>query len=313
MSISGLRDYIDVFHGPPLSVLSDCIRGFLVPKPGHDFIVADFNAIEARVLCWLAGQEDMLAAFRENKKIYEGAAARIYNVRPEEIGKEDIRRLVGKVSILACGYQGAVGAFQAMAKAYGLKMTDEEALQVVLAYRKANRNIVEFWAAVEETAKKAVKYPGTVFSVPNIAPQILFRFHAGYLWCCLPSRRALCYPSPEVQWKEKTNWKGETYQAEVLTYMTEDKGRWTRVQTYGGSLVENITQGVARDLLANAMKNCEREGYPIVLHVHDELGAEVPEGFGSVEEMAGIMETLPDWAHGLPVKAEGWRGKRYRK
>lgn len=347
MSVEKQRDYMEWFIGSPMRVLSECLRGFLVAEEGKELIAVDFSAIEARVLAWLANEIRKLEVFRTHGKIYEDAASGIFNVPIESIGKDSPERQIGKVSDLACGYQGGVGAFQAMAKGYGVKMApslrslwdraSSEARDrsmsrwkstgvksginkqewiaselTKLAWREANRNIVDYWGNVEAAAIAAVRSPGTSFRVtPLTLPPVHFLVKGSFLFCKLPSGRNLCYPYPKLE-EHKTPWDTKK---EMLTYMTEDATirKWIRAKTYGGSLVENITQAVARDILAAAMIRSEERFYPIVLHVHDEIVAEVAIGGGTVAELEAIVSEIPKWAHGLPMKAAGWVGKRYRK
>ena len=302
---AGDIDGLDMIYGPPLQVISSCLRGFIRAAPGHELITADFSAIEARAVAWLAGEEWVLDVFRGDGKIYEHAAAGIYNVPKAQVTKD--QRFIGKISVLALGYQGGVGAFQAMARAYGLDLPDDRADEIKLAWRKANPNIVQFWYAVERAAVAAVRSPGEVFRTGKV----MFKQSGSFLFARLPSSRLICYPYPSVE-KEMMTWGQEK---DCLYFRGEDAitHAWTQLKTYGGRLVENIVQAVARDLLAEAMLRLEDAGYPVVMHIHDEVVCEVPEGTGDLKKFEGVMASVPGWAAGLPMAVEGWIGSRYRK
>ena len=273
---------IDLMYGPPLRVISECLRGMLIAGEGNELVACDFSQVEARALPWLAGQDDVLEVFRTHGKIYEHAASGIYHVPLEEVTK--IQRLVGKVSILALQFGGGVGAFQSMAKNYNVKVPDAEAEEIKKAWRLANPRIVQYWYALERAALDAMSSTG-VFAVGPVGRQVKFRKAGSFLWMLLPSNRALCYPYPEIR-TVMTPWGAEK---EALTFMTtvdfnqkkkiihdqNSKGRWQRVSTHGGPLAENATQGFCRDLLATAMVAIEAEDIPVVFHVHDEPVAEV--------------------------------------
>lgn len=302
-------DYIDMFHGAPTSCISDCLRSMIVAKEGHDFIVADFSAIEARVLAWLAGEEKILEIFRGHGKIYEAAAADIYKTSIAKVTKD--QRQIGKVAVLALGYQGGKGAFKSMAAIYGVEVSDEKAESIKLAWREANPRIVQYWYDLERAAINAVRIKGSVFSAGPKERAVKYRMTGSFLACRLPSGRCIYYPFPEVE-EVETPWGA---MKETVTYYSEDSmtKKWSKQKLYGGLLAENVTQAVARDVLAEAILRAEGNSYPVVMHVHDEVVAEVPKGFGDVKEFENILTLLPSWAEGLPMAAEGYRAGRYRK
>ena len=283
----------------PMKVFASCVRGMLVPGKGKDLLALDFAAIEARVLAWLAGQRDVLAVFAGHGKIYEYTAAKIYNGRIETVTSE--QRFIGKVACLALGYGGGRMAFAKMAKQYGVDISEDQAEVIKSDWRDANPFIVKLWYDLESAAKAAIRQPGIAFGIPS--KKIIFKVEGEWLLMRLPSGRRLSYLQPEMDAEGQVTYMG------IDTYTRQ----WKRVSTYGGKLTENVVQAIARDLLVSGMFNLEAAGYPIVLTVHDEIVSEVDEGFGSVNAAARLMCKLPEWAAGLPVQAEGWRGKRYRK
>lgn len=329
----------------PIAATSDAIRGFLKAAPGKDFIAADFSAIEARVVAWLAGQESTLTVFREDGRIYELTAAQIYGGKVDDIQKDDPRRQVGKVAVLALGFQGGVGALQTMARGYGVQLepafpalwgraTDEHkrmakfvwdlngkkhdisqkefvASDLVKQYwREANPMIVQYWADLNRAAICAVESPGRQYTAGHQA--CTYKMQGSFLWCKLPSGRVLCYPYPRIEMRAPFE---DSDKKPTLTCMGVDSytKKWMRYPNYGGLLAENNTQAIARDLLAEAIFRLEARDYPVVMHVHDETVSEVFKGFGSVEEVEDIMSQVPPWANGLPVEVEGWRNERFKK
>lgn len=302
---------IEMAFGDVFATASNLIRSMLIPDPGNVFRVGDFSSIEARKLAWLAGDENTLEVFMSGKDVYIHAASGIYKVPYDQV--TDDQRRVGKVAVLALGYQGWIGAFQVMASAYGLDMDDDMAAETAGNWRETHPDIVSYWNAIENAAMQAVRNPGKVFSVKrrSFDTEVTVRFGVqnGWLQCILPSGRRLFYRAPGFTASEK--FPGKTQ----LTYKGVDvNGQWNNIQTYGGKLVENITQASSRDILVDAMFRAEDAGYPIAMHVHDEIIAETPEDFGSNEELRQIMNVVPDWAPNMPVWVPSvWSGKRYRK
>lgn len=312
---TGDADTVQMLHGAPLAAVGNAIRGIVRAAPGHELIAADFSNIEGRVLAWLAGEQWKLDAFRDfdagtGPDLYKLAYARAFHIAPEQVDSD--QRQLGKVMELALGYQGGVGAFQSMARLYGVRIEDKHAETLKRAWRAAHPNVVQFWHDLEATAMQALDEPKT----NHQCGKIVFRKHGSFLWVKLPSGRPLCYPYPGTAWREMP-WEdertGKPAKKLAFTYKTEVNRQWVEAYAYGGLWAENIVQAAARDLLADAMKRLELAGYPIVSHAHDEAVAEVPEGAGSVEDFCRTMSEHPHWATGCPIAAAGWRGVRYRK
>lgn len=313
----------------PVLAISGCIRSLFVAAPGHDLICSDYSSIEAVVIACLAGEQWRIEAFERGERIYLHGAASVtgktYEWYMANGGKKhpDDQKY-GKPAELGLGFAGWIGALNA----FGFTGTDEEAKQVCIKWRDANPAIVEFWGGqvrgkpwaptayerygLEGMAVNAVQFPGIEFKVPMC--DITYFVKDDVLYCRLPSGRCLAYHKPRLapsdRWDNILSLSFEGWNS------NPKKGApgWVRMELYGGILAENSTQAVARDLLRCGVIALERAGYPIVLRVHDEIAAEVPEGTGSIEEFEQLMATVPKWAEGWPIKAAGgWRGKRYRK
>ena len=296
----GRFEDIELLFDSTPNVLSELIRTAFIPKPGCRFVVADFSAIEARVMGWLSGEEWVLDVFRGDGKLYEMTASRMFGIPMAEIGKGSPERAKGKVASLACQYGGSTGALVSMG-ALDMGLTEDELPLLVAAWRKANPHMVQFWWDVDAAAIKAV----TEKQRTKVG-RIIFEYKSGILFITLPSGRKLSYVKPRMA-VNRFGRDGLTYEG-----ISENK-KWSRIETYGPKLVENIVQGTARDLLAEAMLRVEKKGYPIVMHCHDEIIAEVPEGIGSVDEMCEIMAIQPKWAEGLPLRADGYSCSFYQK
>ncbi|QDP52911.1 MAG: putative DNA polymerase [Prokaryotic dsDNA virus sp.] len=288
-----------MINGEPMEALSSCLRGMLIASEGNRLIVCDYASIEARVLAWLANHTFIINVFNSGKDIYKSTASSMYGCDYEEVSSD--QRFVGKIATLALGYQGGVRAFQKMAEAYGTDVSEEQALKIRNDWREANSPIVKLWIETERAAKNAISY-GKEYNCSKGT----FKFLNNDLLFKLPSGRILSFPEAKLS-------QGDRGVELIYKGMNNHTHSWGDIKAYGGSLVQSITQAVARDLLAEAVLRLEKNGYPIVLHVHDEIIADVPEGFGSIEDFSKQMCVLPKWAKGIPVEAEGYESKRYKK
>ena len=293
-------EMLDMMFGNVPNVLSELIRTILIPKPNHRFIVADFSAIEARVLAWIAGEQWRIDTFKNGGDIYCASASKMFKVPVEKHGVNGELRQKGKISELACGYGGSVGALKNMG-AVEMGVQENELQGLINDWRNANPHIVRFWYEVGNAAMKAIKEKTTV-----PLGKLEFAYERGILFIRLPSGRRLSYIKPRIG----TNRFG----GDSITYMGINSAKkWDRLETFGGKLTENIVQGTARDLLANALINAANAGYDTVFHVHDEIICEVPNGYGSVDELCRLMCIKTDWADGLPLNADGFECEYYKK
>lgn len=308
-------DALKVIYGRANDTLSQLIRTAFVSAPGNVLIDADFSAIEARVISWLAGEEWRLEVFRTHGKIYEASASQMFNVPLERIKKgnpEYALRQRGKVAELALGYQGGVGAMRNM-DVGGLlaNLSDDEVKEIVDRWRDTNPKIRQLWYSFDNAAAEVIQNGGVV-RVRNCTFRRELDCMRGTVVMTieLPSGRKLYYVDPAIG---ENRWGGAS-----LSYMGMDQNtkKWKRVETYGGKLVENCVQAIARDCLAQAIENLEAEGLPVVFHVHDEVVIDVAP-FGSDSEMLSKVVkilTLPiPWAEDLPLGADGWVGKFFKK
>ena len=293
-------EMLDMMFGNVPNVLSELIRTVLIPKPNHRFIVADFSAIEARVLAWIAGEQWRIDTFKNGGDIYCASASKMFKVPVEKNGVNGELRQKGKISELACGYGGSVGALKNMG-AVEMGVQENELQGLINDWRNANPHIVRFWYEVGNAAMKAIKEKTTV-----PLGKLVFAYERGILFIRLPSGRRLSYIKPRIG----TNRFG----GDSITYMGINSAKkWDRLETFGGKLTENIVQGTARDLLANVLINAANAGYDTVFHVHDEIICEVPNGYGSVDELCRLMCIKPEWADGLPLNADGFECEYYKK
>lgn len=293
---------------------SRCVRGVIKAPPGHQFICADFSAIEGRGLAYLAGENWVLESYQAGRDMYKVVAARCLRKEYDQITKDE-RQQIGKPGDLACGYGGGVGAVRAFGG--GNAWTDDEIFEkIVKPWRDTHPATVSYWYDVERAAFRAIKFPGKLVAVGRTCP-VQFAAWRGYLGCRMPSGRVLHYYKPGIEPAE-TPW-GET--KDMLHYWgtrvlgASSTTSWGKVVTRGSKLVENIVQGFCRDILAEAMLRLEEAGFPIVMHVHDEIVALLPESEAAArsEEFKQIMACSPGWAADMPITVEGWTGTRYRK
>ena len=288
--------------------LSQLIRTALVPGEGYTFVDADFSAIEARLIAWLAGEDWVLDVFRTTGKIYEATAARIFGVPFDSIVKGNPNykyRQRGKVATLALGYQGGVGAMKRMGGDQ-LGLDDDGLQDIVNRWRRQNPSICRFWRKMQDaavatirTGKTTMPRKGVIFR-KELAPDFPFPF----LTMQLPSGRKLFYADPN------------TTDDDRITYKEWDTGAWRESETYGGKLTENLTQAVGRDCLAFALENLRRAGFRVVFHVHDEAVIELPDAQdpeAALQDVVRIMSIVPPWAEGLPLNAAGWHGDFFTK
>lgn len=281
--------------------LSQLIRTAFIPTQGNRFIVADFSAIEARVIAYIAGEGWRLEVFKQGGDIYCASASKMFGVPVEKHGVNGELRAKGKIAELALGYGGAGGAIRAFDKAGSIP--DEELPKIVSDWRKASPHITKLWWDVDKAAKKAIHERTTI----TLHHGIKFIYDPGVLFIELPSGRRLSYIRPKIE--------PGPYDKDIITYdgMQQTSRQWTRLETYGPKLVENIVQAFARDCLGETMFNVKEAGFNIVMHVHDELILDVPKGESSVEEICELFAKPISWAPGIPLTADGYECDYYMK
>ena len=293
----GSFEDIQMLYDDVPDTLSQLIRTAFIPRQGMKFIVADFSAIEARVIAWLAGEEWRMKAFANGEDIYCASASKMFGVPVVKHGENGHLRQKGKISELACGFGGSVGAMKAMG-ADSLGLSDTELKQIVTDWREASPHITEHWWAVDRAVKKAVKE-----KTATKTHGLLFSYEAGFLFIRLPSGRRLAYAKPYIG---KNKFGGES-----VTYMgINAQKKWDRLESYGPKFVENCVQGIARDLLMYSMQTLSQ--YFIVGHIHDEMIIECPKDT-KLDEICQQMAITPDWAKGLLLRADGYECSFYKK
>ena len=303
-------DVLKIVYGNVPDTLSQLIRTTFVPSPGNLFVVADFSAIEARIIAWMAGEQWRLDVFASHGKIYEASASQMFGVPLEKITKgnpEYVLRQKGKVAELALGYQGASGALIKMG-ALDMGLDEEELPEIVRRWRSANKRIVDLWYSLENAALEVMR-TGHASGIKGliIAREVDYNNQQDFLTVTLPSGRKLFYAKPFLS---KNTWGKD-----ALYYhgINQDTKKWETVPTYGGKLTENVVQAIARDCLAESLVRITVAGYQTVIHVHDEVVLDVPAAEADLNKVCEIMGQPISWAPGLLLRADGFVTKFYKK
>lgn len=303
-------DALKLIYGSVPDTLSQLIRTAFIASPGHILIDADFSAIEARVISWLAGEEWRLEVFRTHGKIYEASASQMFGVPLELIKKgnpEYALRQKGKVAELALGYQGSTGALINMG-ALDMGIPEEDLPDIVTRWREANRRIRDLWYKMDAAAVQVITQGGAV-GVNNVVIAREFNYEQGTdcMTITLPSGRKLYYIEPQIG---QNQWGNPS-----ISYMGMDQTtkKWKRIETYGGKLVENCVQAIARDCLAQAIEHLEAAGLPVIFHIHDEVVIDCPPDTATLEDVVKIIAQPIPWAPDLPLGADGWVGRFFKK
>lgn len=300
----GDLDFLEMMYDSPSDILSQCIRPAIIPRPGYKFAVADFSAIEARVIAWFASENWRLDVFKSHGKIYEASASQMFKVPIESINKGNPLRQKGKIAELALGYQGAAGALEQMG-ALKMGLTADELPDLVKQWRAANPKIVKFWYDAEAAVIEAIENRTTV----KIKNNLKAIYKSGMLFLELPSGRRLAFVKPRVTEHDRFPGKKKI----VFQDVDSKTYQWKDCDTYGGKLVENIVQATARDCLAYSMLKLEAAGYEIVMHVHDEVIIEIEKERNELRTMTDLMGEEIPWAKGLPLRADGYECDYYQK
>lgn len=302
------QDALELFYDQPLSVVAKAVRGFVKAPEGKEFLIADYSSIEARGLAWLADEKWLVEDFRNGIDAYKSMASRIYHKPYNDIDSH--LRFFGKQVVLGAGYGMGPPRFMEQCKQYGKPLRLTEAKHVIKAYRESVPNITKLWKMIELAARKAILNPGPVRFAKGKLTFQMEKLSNGFkvLFLTLPSGRRIAYPQPRVEMREKWGNLQPT-----IIFKTYYRGMWVDEETYGGKLTENAVQAISRDFLAEGMLNIERAGLPVVLHVHDESGSEVPAGSGTVEGYEDLLCQVRPWAKDFPLSADGFRTVRYQK
>lgn len=302
------RVELELLFGNALEVIASCIRHFIQPHAGL-LLDADYAAIEARIVCWLAGQQDVLDDFANGVDVYKKMAAVIYNIPWEKIANPSTERTVGKHTVLGCGFSMWWPKFKETCAKFKVPVSDELAERAVLAYRKRHNKVEALWKIVENAAKAAIAHPGKVYQAGKFLRFSVVKSEGiPFLVMRLPSGRNIVYPWPKLEMDPKFGRLGITFYGAI-----EGKSFWGRVKTYGGKLVENATQATAADLMAYGSCNAEDEGFNIATLIHDQALAPQLDETQTPERFCEALTKLPPWAAGLPLAAEGKITKYYKK
>ncbi|MDB4312187.1 DNA polymerase, partial [bacterium] len=285
----------------PMEVAKSLIRTAIRAPEGKRFSCADWSAIEARMLAYLAGEETLMDIFRSGGDPYVTMASIVYNVETSEVTKP--MRQLGKQIILGCGYGMSARTFEKTCEGYGMDLSQlgVTAEKAVKTYRNSYKSIPKFWYALDDAVMKSVESPGAVQKVGRIH----IKTTGGKMYIKLPSGRCIAYQG--VQIRQHPYFEGKM----EVSYMTQAQGRYIRVGTYGGKLCENVVQGACADLMMFTLDLCSEKGLPVVMTVHDEVVVE--DSRDRLSELTEIMQTPPDWCSDFPLDAEGWVGESYRK
>ena len=313
-------DVLILTFGEPMEALATALRGMFIAKPGYELFVADFSAIEAVVTAWLAGEDWKVKAFEAIQRgegyngspdIYCATASGIFGYAVVDKKRQAKERGVGKVCELAFGYQGALNAWRAFDSSD--KYTDEEVKAFCYAWRDKHPQTVKLWAGLQDAAHAAVENPGKRFTYRSVSYEIVDDNAGRWLSCILPNGRRLWYYNPQIEKYFDENWG--RVRKDLIYEGRNNKlgGTWGIVRTYGGMLTENVVQAISRDIMVEAMFRLERNGYDIVLTVHDEVVAEVPEGTKDIENFKKLMAEKSAWLEGCPISTDAWHRDRYRK
>lgn len=301
----GVEGVKKAYPGQVSRVFSACIRGVFVPSSGKELYVVDYGAVEARVLMWMAQEKRGLKEFQDTDRgaadIYVQMARRIY--KRDDIKKGDKERALGKATILGCGYGMSGTKFIATCASNGIVLTEEEGSRIVNLYRDTYPNVRNYWYNMERAVMFVFAHPGAVQTVGNV--RWVYSKERNAIFCKLPSGRLLTYLEPKIV--------PNKFDSESMSFMTEVNSQWVRRDTWGATLVENVVQATARDIMAYSMPRLEKAGFPVLMHTHDEIVSEQNKGAGRLQEMVDLMCEKEPWMGACPIVAEGFTCERYGK